>query len=65
MILFGTFISHPYKKGADFSVIDLILALLAIPAGLFLTVQYPYIAVNMGPTVQPKLSMYIRLLGST
>ena len=34
MILFGTFISHPYKKGADFSVIDLILALLAIPAGL-------------------------------
>ena len=48
MILFGTFISHPYKKGADFSVIDLILALLAIPAGLFLTVQYPYIAVNMG-----------------
>lgn len=48
MILFGTFISHPYKKGADFTVVDLILALLALPAGLFLTFQYPYIAVNMG-----------------
>lgn len=48
MILFGTFITHPYKKGAAFTVIDLLLALLAIPAGLCLTIQYPFIAVNMG-----------------
>lgn len=48
MILFGTFISNPYKKGADFNAVDLILALLSLPAGLYLTFQYPYIAVNMG-----------------
>lgn len=48
MILFGNFISNPYKKGADFNAVDLILALLSLPAGLYLTFQYPYIAVNMG-----------------
>jgi len=52
MILFGTFISNPYRKGADFSVIDLVLAVLSLPAGLYLTVRYPYIAVNMG-TITP------------
>ena len=48
MILFGIYITHPYKKGADFTVLDLILALLALPAGLYLTFQYPTIALNMG-----------------
>ena len=48
MILAGTFITHPYKKGADFNVVDLILVLLCLPAGLYLTIQYPFIATNMG-----------------
>lgn len=48
MILFGTFVSNPYKKGADFTAVDLILAVLSLAAGLYITAAYPSIAVNMG-----------------
>lgn len=48
MILSGTFLSTPWRKNADFNAVDLILAVLCIPAGLYLTVKYPWIAMNMG-----------------
>ena len=48
MVLFGTFIANPYKKGANFNALDLILALLALSSGLYIAVAYPTIAVNMG-----------------
>ncbi|MGI6080908.1 MAG: TRAP transporter permease [Candidatus Avilachnospira sp.] len=48
MILSGTYLCNPWKKGADFNIVDLILAILCIPTGLYLTINYPWIALNMG-----------------
>ncbi len=48
MVLFGTYIANPYKKGADFNALDLILALSALSSGLYIAFAYPSIAVNMG-----------------
>lgn len=48
MILFGIFISHPYKKDANYTALDLVLALLALSTGIYLVIAYPSIALNMG-----------------
>jgi TRAP transporter 4TM/12TM fusion protein len=48
MLLAGTFLHVPYKKGADFTAIDLVLAVLSLAAGLYVTFHYPKIAVQMG-----------------
>ena len=52
MVLVGTFISNPYKKDKDYNLLDLILALLSLPAGLYLTINYPSISQAIGvPTL--------------
>jgi TRAP transporter 4TM/12TM fusion protein len=48
MVLFGIFISIPRRKGESFNAVDLILALLSIAAGLFITVYYPEISQKVG-----------------
>lgn len=48
MVLFGIFISIPRRKGESFNAVDLILALLSIAAGLFITVYYPEISQTIG-----------------
>jgi TRAP-type uncharacterized transport system fused permease subunit len=48
MVLFGTFISVPWKKGKNHTALDLVLAILSLGAGLYLFFYYPQIAMKMG-----------------
>lgn len=57
MILFGTFISNPWKKGANYNVVDAVFAVLSVGAGLYITVAYPDIALNMG-VVTPERTVF-------
>ncbi len=48
MVLFGAYISKPYKKGADFTAVDAALAILSLSCGLYLTIFYRSISLSMG-----------------
>ena len=47
MVLCGAYLKNPIRKGAHFTVFDLILALLSLAAGLYIAIYYPSIAVRM------------------
>jgi TRAP transporter 4TM/12TM fusion protein len=51
LYLAGTFLSMPASKRSKGQAVpwyDFILALLALPAGLFITIRYPELAMNLG-----------------
>lgn len=48
MVLFGTFISVPWRKEKNPTILDLVLAVLSLGAGLYILFYYPQIAMKMG-----------------
>lgn len=48
LILLGTFISIPASKGKSFGTFDLVISIIALPVGFFITVYYPAISLTLG-----------------
>ncbi|KUO72770.1 MAG: hypothetical protein APF77_02060 [Clostridia bacterium BRH_c25] len=48
LVLYGTFITIPLRKGKPFSIVDVVFAVLSIAAGLFITIYYPQISQKIG-----------------
>jgi TRAP transporter 4TM/12TM fusion protein len=48
MVLYGVFITKPCGKGKSFTGVDLVLAIVSLAAGLFITIFYPEISQTIG-----------------